>query len=72
MNLPLDVIDPDDNFYNDLSCYSSTLCKYYQQDQFNSSHSKIVNEKKFSLFQNGYYWFLKMSRYCKKCNLLLK
>ena len=41
-DLPLDDIDPDDNFYNDLSSYSSSLCKYYLQDSFNSEHAKLV------------------------------
>ena len=33
--LQLDEIDPDENYYNDLMCHSSTLCKYYLQDDFN-------------------------------------
>lgn len=52
-NLPLDDIDPDDNFYNDVSCYSSSICKYYFQegfntDQFHSSFKDIRDP--FSLF----------------------
>ena len=44
----LDDVDPDDNFYNDIMTHSSSLCKYYLQDDFNK---EILNYSKdaFSL-----------------------
>ena len=42
-DLPLDYIDPDDNFYKDSSSFSSSFCKYYLQDSFNLEHSKLAD-----------------------------
>ena len=49
--LPLDDIDPDDNFYNDVSCYSSS-CKYYFHDGFNAELSQNNSDgiESFTLF----------------------
>ena len=34
LDLPLDDLDPDSNFYNDITYHSSTLCNYYMEDTF--------------------------------------
>ena len=49
--LPLDDIDPDDNYYNDICNYSSTSCRYYLQDEFNHEllSKSVVQSNAFSL-----------------------
>ena len=34
LDLPLDDLDPDSIFYNDITYHSSTLCNYYMEDTF--------------------------------------
>ena len=34
LDLPLDDLDPDSNFYNGITYHSSTFCNYYMEDSF--------------------------------------
>ena len=51
MDLPLDDLDPDTNFFNDIAYHSSTLCKYYVDDGFvkDITVSPVNEGKPFSL-----------------------
>ena len=51
MDLPLDDLDPDTNFYNDIAYHSSTFCKYYVDDGFvkDITVSPVNDGKPFSL-----------------------
>ena len=48
---PLDDIDPDDNFFNELAYHATTLCKYYNEDKFHTevSNPTSLHKNKFSL-----------------------
>ena len=41
LEMPLDDVDPDLNFYNDLAYHSASLCKYYSEDHFNNDIGNI-------------------------------
>ena len=50
IDLPLDDLDPDTNFYNDIAYHSSALCKYYTDGGFlkDFTVSPVDDEKPFS------------------------
>ena len=51
LDLPLDDLDPDSNFYNDITYHSSKLCNFYMEDTFKNERALHSQDqiKPFSL-----------------------
>ena len=48
-DLPLDDLDPDTNFYNDVAYKSVSLCKYYLEDCFKKKMFNVIDSKSLSI-----------------------
>ena len=48
-DLPLDDLDPDTNFYNDVAYNSVSLCKYYLEDCFKKKMFNVIDSKSLSV-----------------------
>ena len=49
IDLPLDDLDPDTNFYNDVLYQSTSLCKYHLEENFKKELFNVDDAKSFSL-----------------------